>query len=139
MLSYPVTLAPDSNGTVLVGFPDIPNANSVGHDRNDALAQARDALETAIEMHIDEGRSVPMPSSSAAATAHISLSALATAKVLLWNEMHERKITKAELASRLGISSSQIEQLFALSQPTTLELIEQAAAALGRRVEVSLA
>lgn len=40
MLNYPITLTPDSNGTYLVGFPDLPEANSVGDDLEDALRNA---------------------------------------------------------------------------------------------------
>jgi antitoxin HicB len=47
MLQYPVSLEQDSNGTVLVSFPDIPEAHTYGADAGDALARAADALETA--------------------------------------------------------------------------------------------
>lgn len=44
MLIYPVTLIPDDNDTFLVEFPDIPEANSVGDDEQEALLNAEDAL-----------------------------------------------------------------------------------------------
>ncbi|MDY0272755.1 MAG: type II toxin-antitoxin system HicB family antitoxin [Advenella sp.] len=49
MLIYPVTLIPDDNDTFLVEFPDIPEANSVGEDEQEALLNAEDALEAALE------------------------------------------------------------------------------------------
>jgi antitoxin HicB len=139
MLNYPVNLTPDSNGTILVGFPDIPGANSVGDDRPQALDEARDALETAIEMYIEEARAVPLPSPSRDGEPTVALGALATAKVLLWNEMCARQVSKHHLAKLLDLPPVHIDQLFILSQPTAIELIERAALALGKRVDVSLA
>ena len=43
MLNYPVTLTRDSNGSFLVGFPDFPEANSVGDTVEEALHEAVDA------------------------------------------------------------------------------------------------
>ena len=47
MLRYPAKLERDSNGTILVSFPDVPEAHTFGDDREEALARAVDALETA--------------------------------------------------------------------------------------------
>jgi antitoxin HicB len=38
MFTYPVTLEKDDNGTILVGFPDVPSAHTFGDDEADALA-----------------------------------------------------------------------------------------------------
>lgn len=90
MLSYPITLTPDSNGSYLVGFPDLPEANSVGDDEKEALLNAVDALAVAIDIYFDERRPVPMPSKPAEGQATVSLPALEAAKVLLWNETLNR-------------------------------------------------
>ena len=62
MLSYPVNLERDNNNTYLVTFPDIPEAVSVSDDEDEALLNALDALESAIEIYFDEKREVPAPS-----------------------------------------------------------------------------
>ena len=49
MLSYPVKMELDTDNTYLVTFPDIPEAVSVGDDEDEALLNALDALESAIE------------------------------------------------------------------------------------------
>ena len=138
MLIYPVTLTPDSNGTYLVGFPDLPEANSVGDDKEDALNNAIDALETALSMYFDERRPVPLPSASNPGYAVVALPALETAKVLLWNEMHAQKMRKADLARRLDVHMPQIDRLFDLSHSSKIEFVEQAAKALGKSLNVSL-
>jgi antitoxin HicB len=138
MLIYPVTLVQDSNGTILVGFPDVPEANSVGEDEAGAMLNALDALETALEIYFDERRTVPMPSKASKGQAVVVLPALEAAKVLLWNEMHSQKIRKADLARRLNVHMPQIDRLFDLKHSSKLEFIESAAKALGKTLKVSL-
>jgi antitoxin HicB len=137
MLDYPVTLAPDTNGTFLVGFPDLPFANAVGQDREDALANAGDALLTALEMLMDEGRLIPVPLVEGTRPV-VCLNALATAKVLLWNEMQAKQVSMTELARRLSRQPADIERLFDLTGPADIELIEKAAGTLGKRVDICL-
>src|ERR1700733_8921116 len=62
MLSYPIELTPDSNGTLLVTFPDVPEAITVGENEDDADVQALDALEAALEIYFSEKRFIPLPS-----------------------------------------------------------------------------
>lgn len=138
MLSYPVTFTEDSNGSLLVGFPDLPNANTVGSNREEALANAADALETALEICVDERRAIPMPSPVHQGQPSVTLPALSTVKVLLWNEMLAQQIRKGELARRLGLQLPQVDRLFDLAQPSGIDLLERAAHALGRRIELRL-
>jgi antitoxin HicB len=139
MLNFPISLTPDTNGTLLVGFPDLPFANAVGQDREDALANAGDALATAVEMLMDEGRPIPIPSPRERTQPAVCLNALATAKILLWNEMQAKQVSKAELAARLSRQLADIELLFDLGRPVDIEFIEKAASALGKRVDICLA
>ncbi len=138
MLNYPITLTPDSNGTYLVGFPDFPEANSVGDDIADALANAGDALESALSIYFDERRPIPLPSANNTGNAVVGLSALGTAKVLLWNEMHAQNMRKADLARRLDVHMPQVDRLFDLTHSSKIEFVEQAAKALGKTLNVSL-
>ncbi|HEY0062477.1 MAG TPA: type II toxin-antitoxin system HicB family antitoxin, partial [Telluria sp.] len=71
--------------------------------------------------------------------ATVALSALEEAKVLLWNEMHAQNVKKAELARRLNVHMPQVDRLFDLKHSSKFEFVEQAAKALGKTFEVSLA
>lgn len=139
MLNYPVTLTPDTNGSYLVGFPDFPEANSVGDDEADALRNAVDALETALDIYFEQRRPVPLPSEPAEGQRVVALPALDTAKVLLWNEMHAQQLRKADLARMLDVHTPQVDRLFDLSHSSKIEFVEQAAKALGKSLNVSLA
>lgn len=138
MLNYPIILTPDTNGTFLVGFPDFPEANSVGDDKDDAMINAVDALETALSIYFDERRPVPLPSAAESGDAVVALPALETAKVLLWNEMFAQKLRKADLARMLDVHTPQVDRLFDLSHSSKIEFVEQAAKALGKSLNVSL-
>ena len=122
MLIYPITLTPDSNNTLLVGFPDFPEAHSVGDDEEDALCNAEDALETALQLYFDERRPIPLPSSARTGDALVTLSALATAKVLVWNEMFAQKLRKADLARLLNVHGPQVDRLFDLNHSSKIEI-----------------
>jgi antitoxin HicB len=139
MLNYPVTLTKDSNGRYLVEVLDLPEANSVGDDEDEALLNAVEAIETALEIYFDERRPVPVPSKARKGQSIVALSALEEAKVLLWNEMHAQNVKKAELARRLNVHMPQVDRLFDLKHSSKFEFVEQAAKALGKKFEVSLA
>lgn len=138
MLNYPVTLTKDSNGTYLVEVTDLPEANSVGDDEDEALLNTVEAIETALEIYFDERRPVPVPSKPRRGQSTVALSALEEAKVLLWNEMHAQNIKKAELARRLNVHMPQVDRLFDLKHSSKFEFVELAAKALGKTFGVSL-
>jgi antitoxin HicB len=138
MLSYPITLTPDTNGTYLVGFPDLPEANSVGDDVDDALVNAVEAMTAALEIYFDGRRPVPTPSKAKAGQHVVRLPALETAKVLLWNEMNAQNLRKADLARMLDVHTPQIDRLFDLKHSSKIEFVEQAAKALGKTLIVKL-
>ena len=61
MFDYPVILTPD-DGTVLVTFPDAPEAITFGANEEEALNHAVDALETALSFYVDDRKPLPVPS-----------------------------------------------------------------------------
>lgn len=138
MLNYPITLTPDSNGTLLVGFPDFPEATSVGNTVEEALHEAVDALITALEMYFDARKPIPLPSAPTKGQQTVALPALETAKVLLWNEMHRQQLRKADLARILNVHQPQVDRLFDLRHSSKLDFVEQTARALGRRLTIGL-
>lgn len=135
MFDYPVNLTPD-DGTVLVTFPDVPEAITFGMDEDEALLQAVDALETALSFYVDARKPLPAASKAKRGQKTVRPSALECAKLGVYQAMTEQGIKKAELARRLGWHMPQIDRLFDLRHASRLDQIEAAAAALGRHVEV---
>ena len=85
MLAYPVKLKHDTNGSLLVTFPDIPEAATSAHNQKKALINALEALESALEFYFEDGRPVPMPSTPKRGQQSATLPASMSAKVLLLN------------------------------------------------------
>jgi antitoxin HicB len=137
MFDYPVILTPD-DGTVLVTFPDVPEAITFGADDDEALMQAVDALETALSLYVDARKPLPVPS-AADGRPTVRPSALESAKLGVYRAMTEQGLRKTDLARRLGWHLPQVDRLFDLNHASRFDQIEAAARALGRHVEVRVA
>jgi antitoxin HicB len=138
MLQYPVSLEQDSNGTVPVSFPDIPEAHTYGADAGDALARAADALETALALYTDFRRDIPNPSRLRKRANVVALPALIEAKVRLCQAMREEGIAKTDLARRLGWNAPQVDRLLDLAHASRLDQIEAAFQASKRTLSITI-
>lgn len=138
MFDYPVTLTPDGD-TVLVTFPDVPEALTFGADEDEALLQAVDALETALSFYVQARKPLPVPSRAKRGQRTVRPAALEGAKLGVYRAMTEQGVKKAELARRLGWHMPQVDRLLDLRHASRLDQIEAAARALGRHLEVRVA
>ncbi len=134
---YPVKLEQD-DGSVLVTFPDVPEAVTFGADEDEALLQAVDALETALSFYVEARKPLPMPGKPARGQKTVQPSPLECAKLGVYQAMMEQGIKKAELARRLGWHMPQVDRLFDLRHASKFEQIEAAAVALGKHLRVSV-
>ncbi len=135
MFDYPVLLIADGD-TVMVKFPDVPEALTFGADEDAALLQAVDALETALSFYVEARKPLPRPSKARRGQRTVRPSALESAKLGLYQAMIDGGIKKSELARRLGWHLPQVDRLFDLRHASRLDQIEAAARALGRTLEV---
>lgn len=135
-MRYAVKLLKDNNDTILATVPDIPEAITFGENREDALARALDAIETAIMGMITAGVDIPIPKTKG--KEYVSLPALTCAKIELYKAMRKSKVGKAAMAKRLGIALPQIYRLLDLSHQSRLDAIERALASLGRSITITV-
>jgi antitoxin HicB len=138
MYAYPIALTPDDNGTLLVQFPDIPEAISVAESEEDIERVALEALESAFDIYFDSRREIPLPSKPKRGQRTIALSALVTSKVLLANEMVRQGVRKAEMARRLNAHMPQVDRLLDPRHSSKIDAIETAFWTLGKRLEISI-
>ena len=136
--NYPARLQPEEDGQRTVRFVDLPEAITSGEDRQDALRQAADCLEEAIAGRIADGMDLPQPSRPKRGQVLIPLSGSMAAKASLYLALRDAGITRAQLARRLGLDEKEVRRMLNPRHPTKLPRIEQALAALGRRLVVSL-
>ena len=133
MRGYPARLRKDGK-FLTVSFPDIPEAHTMGIDREEALRMAKEALELAMEFYFDDNRPVPLPSAPKRGQAIVELSPSVAAKVLLLNEMLRQKVRPIDLAQRLGTTRQEVNRLTNLRHATKIDRIDSALRALGKRL-----
>ncbi len=136
MLRYPAKFKPAKEGGFVVTFRDIPEAITQGESVEDAMIQARDALETALDFYFDDRREVPAPSKARRGERLIGLPASFSAKVLLLNEMVRQRVRPADLARRLHTTPQEITRLTDVRHRTRIDSIAAALQALGKQLEL---
>ena len=82
MFKFPATLTKDG-GTFLVTFRDVPEAITFGADKEEALLNAVDALETGISFYVDSRKPLPLPSKAKQGEITVSAAALELATLVL--------------------------------------------------------
>ena len=137
-MKYPIDLRLDTNGQLLITFPDIPEAATAADTEEEAMAQAIDALESALDFYFDERRLVPLPSRVKRGQAFVDLPATVAAKAMLHNELLTTGVKKAELARRMKMAAPNVERIFHAKHCTKFETLEAAFAALGKKIEISV-
>jgi antitoxin HicB len=135
-LAYPAHLDAEEDGGYVVTFPDFAVEVTQRDDREEALAQAADLLETMVANYMAEGWDLPSPS-PARGRPLIRLAPLVAAKAEVYRAMRQTGIDKAELARRIGIAPDAVDRLFSIHHETGLDDIGAALAALGRRLAVT--
>jgi len=135
--SYPVELIKDDTKTVRVIFPDVPEAITFGDDTDEAMLRAVDALETALAMYVDDKQELPRPS-PAKGRRTVSPGPIECAKLGIYQGMREERIKKTDLARRLGWHLPQIDRLLDLGHSSRVAQLEQAAAAMGKHLVMSI-
>ena len=132
MLAYPIVLE-DDEGALLATSLDFPELTTFGTDREDALARAVDALEEAIAARIHDGRDIPPPSTGRQVAVLPTLTAI---KVMLYQEMREQGVGKAELARRLGWHLPQVDRILDIHHNSRMDQVDAAMGAMGRHLQV---
>ena len=137
MIRYPVKLERDTNNTILLSFPDVPEAHTFGRDREQALARAADALETALKGYMGNRLTIPKPSPFRRGP-YVALPALTEAKLALYSAMRTGRISKTELARRLNCHLPQVDRLLDLGHGSRLDQLEAAFRVLGKHLSVQI-
>jgi len=137
MLRYRVKLSKDTNGTILVDIPAVPEAHTFGENRDEALLRAVDAVETALMGYIEDRRDIPAADGGQRGN-FVILPALTEAKLALYQAMRAARVGKDELGRRLNCGLPQVDRLLDLRHASRLEQLEAAFRALGKRLSVEV-
>ena len=136
--SYPCQLTPDEDGGLVATFPDVPEAITGGDDRPEALAMAEDALATALAGYVHEKWEIPTPSEPVDGQVSVPVPSVVAAKLALYSAMRAQRITKVELAERLGVTESAVRKLTNPDHRSHMSQVQRALREVGRRLKVEV-
>ena len=136
--AYPCQLTPDEEGGLVAVFPDVPEAITGGRDLAETLVMAEDALATALAGYVHEKWDIPVPSEAADGQVLVAPPAVAAAKLALYSAMRAQRITKVELADRLGVSESAVRKLTNPDHRSHMSQVQKALRAVGRNLKVEV-
>ena len=134
--AYPCVLTSEEDG-VSVSFPDIPEALTCGNDRLEVLAQASDALVTALCAYVSGRESIPVPSPIVNGQELIAVPLIVAAKLALYSAMRRQGITKTALARRLGLSEGAVRKLLDPDHRSHIGQVEKALGVLGQSLVIA--
>jgi antitoxin HicB len=138
VVNFPALFQPQPGGGFTVTFRDVPEAITQGDLIEEAKVMALEALLTAMEFYVREGRLSPMPSSCMAGEHMVSIPPSAVAKLELLNEMVRQGIKPSELARRLKASPQTVNRLLNLQHTSAINNIDEALRVLGRRLSFTV-
>lgn len=135
-LVWPVRLQRQEDGSVLVSFPDIPEALTEGPTEAGALIEAGDCLIAALGGYVAERRAIPRPS-AARGRPVVALPVLVAAKIALYAAMRAQEVSNTALAGRLGLTEGAVRRLVDLDHRSHIGQIEAALQELGQLLTVA--
>lgn len=137
-MKYAVKIVQEGDA-FLVSARDLPELNSVGYSLEEALSEALDGIETVFMLYMDDRKAIPLPSDQEDGEYLVHVPVLVASKIYLYNEMLDQKVTKAELARRLGGIQKNADRLLSLKHGTKIEAVEDAFKALGKELKIQIA
>lgn len=135
-MKYPAHFEHDESGGFVVTFRDIPEAITQGDTEDEALEMAQDALITAMDFYFEDRRAVPAASEPEPGERIIVLPLSVVAKVLLLNEMIAQRVRPVDLARQMDVTPQEVNRIINLHHTTKIDKVQEAFAALGKRLEL---
>ena len=136
--AYPCQLTPDDEGGLVATLLDVPEAITGGRDRAEALAMAEDALATALAGYVHAKWDIPTPSEVAGGQVSVPVPTVIAAKLALYTAMRAQRISKVELAGRLGVSEAAVRKLTNPDHRSHMNQVQKALRAVGRSLTVEV-
>lgn len=135
---YNACLEDNGEGGLLVTFPDVPEAITEGASREEAMANASEALGFALRHYLGSGHDLPPANASAADLMPIEVTAADALKLAVIEGFRASGLRKTELAERLGMVESEARRILDPDHPTKIRTLELALRALGKRASVAV-
>ena len=137
-VAYPARFTVEADGSVAVGFRDLPEALTSGDNLDEALAEASDCLDVALSYRITRSQDVPLPSPARRGERLIAPPAQTAAKLALYVSQRAAGLSNVALAKRLGCDEKAVRRLLDPRHASRLDRLADAIRATGGRLELHL-
>ena len=131
--------AGDRRGTIVVSFPDAPEAITEGRNSAEARQMAEEALGLVLLNYIRRGKSLPKPRAKSRGLVEIGVAPDVAAKLAVLESFAASGISKTELARRSGKDEKEVRRVLDPKHSTKLSALTAALRALGKRLVVGVA
>ena len=135
-IRYPATVEVQEDGSFFVQFLDFPDIFTEGHTVEEALFNASEVLSAMLAWRLDENKDLPAPGRKVEDAYSIAPDAKTQAAMLLRLARGERSLS--DLARALETSWPAAKRLEDPTHWPSLKTLERAAAALGKRLVLTL-
>lgn len=133
---YPARFEVQDSGVYFVQFIDLPDTFTEGETLEEAQFNAAEVLSLMLTCHIEDGDEIPLPSLNVKDAHYIAPDAKTQAALLIRRARGDRSL--AELARSLETSWPVAKRLEDPKHWPSLRALDRAAAALGKRLVLSL-
>ncbi len=137
-VAYPARFTVEADGSVAVGFRDLPEALTSGDNLDEALAEASDCLDVALSYRITRSQDVPPPSPARRGERLVAPPAQTAAKLALYVSQRAAGLSNVALAKRLGCDEKAVRRLLDPRHASRLDRLADAIRATGGRLELHL-
>lgn len=136
-IEYPAIFDPADEGGFTITFPDFPEAISEGDTLEEANYNATEVLGLTLKSRMEDNEHIPLPHSESGANVHmIAPHVNIQAALLVKSNRGEKKFS--DLARTLGTSWPAVSRLEDPKHWPSLRQLDKLAAALGKRLVLSL-
>ncbi len=135
-IRYPATFEPQEGGGFFVQFVDLPDTFTEGATLEEAQFNAAEVLSAMLGFKLEEGQTIAPPTCGVAGAQYIAPDAKTQAAYLIRHARAQRSL--ADLARALETSWPAAKKLEDPRHWPSLRQVERAAAALGKRLVLSL-
>jgi antitoxin HicB len=135
-IRYPATFEKDPDGGFFVQFVDVPDTFTQGETMEEALFNAADVLTLMLDVKLDNDFEIAEPTPGLPDIHYISPDAKTQAALLIRKAHGKRSL--ADLARSLDTSWPAAQRLENPNYWPSLKALDRAAAALGKRLVLSL-
>ena len=138
VFTYPCRFTPADEGGFVVTCRDVPEVVTQGDTLDDAMLEAADALDEALQGRIDDGEDIPVATAARRGERLVAPPVGTALKLAAYTSIRKAGISKSELARRLGLDEKEIRRALDPRHPTKAARLENVLHALGHRVDVAV-